>query len=271
MNSSDQIQWLACNETWTGPSIGAEAIWGQSATVGFAATVVAASVFGCTFVPFKFVNAGDGIFSQWVMCAAIFQFGLLIQLVRGVSQFYPLVVLSGCIWCLGNCCVVPIINFIGLALGMLIWNCTNVFLGWASGRFGFFGICPQIPKDPIMNYIGVFLCLASAVIYAFVKSQPGKMPAIFKHNRRNTGDDMAIEHESEKIELKEVSLRTGTADDQDDSIVKIPSTLRRIVGVFLALASGCCYGIQFVSTTYVMNHYIVDGKRASQNGLLISH
>ena len=42
---------------------------------------------------------------------------------------------------------------------------------------------------------------------------------------------------------------------------------RRILGAVLSIFSGCCYGVQFSFATYIQNHTIVDGVRASQNGL----
>ena len=31
--------------------------------------------------------------------------------------------------------VVPIIQTVGMALGLLIWGTTNMLMGWASGRY----------------------------------------------------------------------------------------------------------------------------------------
>jgi len=42
-------------------------------------------------------------------------------------------------------------------MGILIWGVVNCVTGWASGRFGLFGIKASIPANPILNYIG--LCL----------------------------------------------------------------------------------------------------------------
>ena len=42
---------------------------------------------------------------------------------------------------------------------------------------------------------------------------------------------------------------------------------RRVIGATLSALSGCCYGTQFTFTTLIQNHAVIDGQRASQNGL----
>lgn len=38
--------------------------------------------------------------------------------------------LGGALWCLGNVTVVPIVNSIGLSLGILLWGLSNMLVGW---------------------------------------------------------------------------------------------------------------------------------------------
>lgn len=38
--------------------------------------------------------------------------------------------LGGALWCVGNVTVVPIVNNIGLSLGMLLWGLSNMLVGW---------------------------------------------------------------------------------------------------------------------------------------------
>ncbi len=59
----------------------------------------------------------------------------------------------------GNASAIPIIRRIGMALGMLIWNTTNCLTGWATGRFGMFGMTPRPPKNDLLNYFGLGLVL----------------------------------------------------------------------------------------------------------------
>ena len=62
---------------------------------------------------------------------------------------------------LGNVTAIPIVNTIGMGLGILIWSSSGLLFGWASGRFGWFNTKPQIPASDILNYIGL--------IFAFVR------------------------------------------------------------------------------------------------------
>lgn len=144
-------------------------------------------------------SAGDGMFYQWVMCTGIWVFGLVLQIVLffhplGTTlteaggnasaaeielaakpdaysvKFYPVVLLGGALWATGNCCAVPVINSIGLGMGLLLWGsrrsltaasssgvaphrsppcpegCTNMLTGWASGRFLNHALFPGAPR-----------------------------------------------------------------------------------------------------------------------------
>jgi hypothetical protein len=45
-------------------------------------------------------------------------------------QLLFLAMLGGALWCVGNITVVPIVNSIGLSLGMLLWGLSNMLIGW---------------------------------------------------------------------------------------------------------------------------------------------
>jgi hypothetical protein len=49
---------------------------------------------------------------------------------------------GGVLWCTGNILCGPTIQLIGLASGLLIWGNTCMLSGWASGKFGLFGLTP---------------------------------------------------------------------------------------------------------------------------------
>ena len=57
----------------------------------------------------------------------------------------------------GNIAVVPIIKTIGLGLGILIWGSFNTLTGWASSRFGWFGMDAEEVSKPMLNYVGAGL------------------------------------------------------------------------------------------------------------------
>lgn len=171
-----------------------------SAGIGFACAGVAIVFFGSNFVPVKRFETHDGIFFQWVLCTGIWFFGFLVQLVLLATdggsaaapaanasaaellayrpdpysvKFFPFAMWGGAFWALGNTMAVPVINSIGLSMGMLIWGCTNMLMGWATGAFGLFGTTVD-KVDPTLNYTGVALVVAALCIFTFIEPTVGK-------------------------------------------------------------------------------------------------
>uniref|UniRef100_A0A8C2ATH0 Transmembrane protein 144a n=1 Tax=Cyprinus carpio TaxID=7962 RepID=A0A8C2ATH0_CYPCA len=123
-------------------------------TYGFISCAVAVVFFGSNFVPVKKIETGDGMFFQWILCAAIWTVSLVVNIILHSPKFWPLVMLGGAIWATGNITVVPIVKTIGLGLGLLIWASFNLLLGWASSRFGWFGIGAESVSKPVLNSCG---------------------------------------------------------------------------------------------------------------------
>nr|CAD2137477.1 unnamed protein product [Meloidogyne enterolobii] len=63
--------------------------------------------------------------------------------------------LGGLLWAIGNLTAIPIIKTIGLGMGILIWGTVNCVVGWATGRFGLFGVNASTPSSPNLNYLGL--------------------------------------------------------------------------------------------------------------------
>ncbi|NXX84984.1 TM144 protein, partial [Urocolius indicus] len=150
---------------------------GTDLTIGFTSSAVAVFLFGTNFVPVKKFDTGDGMFFQWILCASIWIVSLVVNLMQNCPRFWPLAMVGGFVWATGNVTVVPIVKTIGLALGLLIWASFNLLTGWASSRFGWFGIDPEEVSRPILNYIGAGLSLLSAVIFLFIKTEVQSSPA----------------------------------------------------------------------------------------------
>lgn len=111
-----------------------------NAAFGFIGAAVAVLCFGTYAVPVKLSPVADGIFFQWVACAAILLVGLVAQLASQATTIYPIAMIGGMLWCIGNVTVVPIIGLIGLGLGLLLWGLANMLVGWCVGVdfFSFF-------------------------------------------------------------------------------------------------------------------------------------
>jgi hypothetical protein len=123
---------------------------------------------------------------QWLLCVGIWLCGLMVQLIRG-SEFEPLAMVGGVMWACGNAATVPIIQMIGLGVGMCLWGTATLIMGWASGRFGFLGINKQTVENQAMNIIGLLLCVASMGLMFQVKSVKEEEEAARLHSGLDHG------------------------------------------------------------------------------------
>jgi uncharacterized membrane protein YvlD (DUF360 family) len=133
--------------------------------LGYIAMAIAVTFFGSNFVPVKKFDAGDGFVFQWIMCGAIWIVGLVVQCIRDSPKFWPFAMLGGVIWATGNATVVPIVNLLGLGLGLLTWGLSNMLTGWATSKFGWFGIEKNTftHQGQILNYAGIAVAVLSMV------------------------------------------------------------------------------------------------------------
>lgn len=83
-------------------------------------------------------------------------------------KFFPLAAVGGALWATGNTLSVPVINLIGLGLGLLVWGAANMLTGWATGMFGLFGTSRDHLDNPHLNFIGVALAVIALSLYTQV-------------------------------------------------------------------------------------------------------
>uniref|UniRef100_A0A3Q3W966 Uncharacterized protein n=1 Tax=Mola mola TaxID=94237 RepID=A0A3Q3W966_MOLML len=198
---------------------------------GTAANAAAVLLYGSNFVPVKRIETGDGMFFQWVTCAAIWVVSMVGNLILHSPKFYPFAMLGGAIWATGNIAVVPIVKAIGLSLGVLIWGSSSLLMGWASSRFGWFGIAAEDVSRPILNYCGAGLCLLSGLIFFFVRSDVELHP-----NSEST--PLLIDRVSVLIVL----------------FIYLFIKLSSKSGCLLAVVSGVLYGLFLVPVLYIKSH-----------------
>lgn len=233
--------------------------------LGFITAFIAVFFYGTNFAPVKKFDTGDGMFFQWVLCSAIMFVGIVVQLIRSSPKFYPIVMLGGFLWETGNICVVPIIKTIGLGLGLCMWGVTNLLSGWVTGRFGLFGLNAEVPNNQVLNYVGVALAVASAVIFAMVRNEVST--AGLDHTIVVTESDLETSSERSPL-LGPTSTRINEpqsdVDLDDESFIdRLSPGAKRIVGVLLCIFSGLFYGQIFTPATYIQDNV----KGASQNGI----
>lgn len=93
---------------------------------------------------------------QWLIAAGIWVVGLGVFAVEGFPKFYPLAMLGGILWAIGesrprvikerstgNATAGGIMRVLGMSLGILVWGTVNCVAGWAVGR---------LPSGPLTSF-----------------------------------------------------------------------------------------------------------------------
>jgi len=142
--------------------------------LGLVYCVVAGVGFGTNFLPVKKIEAGDGIFFSFCMSIGIMIVGLVASFAaqtdesdafKDLPTFQPYAVLGGATWMIGNLMCPLIIKWIGLGLGLTVWDLTNMIMGWATGYFGLFHVKREEVKNPGLNLVGVSLAVLSLFLF----------------------------------------------------------------------------------------------------------
>uniref|UniRef100_A0A8R1EA90 Uncharacterized protein n=1 Tax=Caenorhabditis japonica TaxID=281687 RepID=A0A8R1EA90_CAEJA len=61
-------------------------------------------------------------------------------------------------------------NRLGLAVPILIWNTISCLTGWATARYGLFGVPEGVPSSIVLNYLGVAVLVVGSSFFLFIKS-----------------------------------------------------------------------------------------------------
>lgn len=143
--------------------------------IGLAWCLLAGVGFGINYLPVKKVEPGDGIFFTFCMSIGILLVGLLWSFVAhtettdyfsGIPTFEPYAMLGGMTWMLGNFMCPIIIRWIGLGLGLTVWDLSNMIMGWATGYLGLFGVPKEVVHQQWMNFLGLALAVVSLFFFA---------------------------------------------------------------------------------------------------------
>ena len=255
---------------------------GDDTLTGVLLTIIPIVCFGSNYLPVKSFDTGDGVFFQWVMSVAILIGGFVTYSIQKFPPFYVGAMIGGCIWSLGNLCVVPIVRLVGLSIGLLIWAITCMIVGWAVSTFGLFGTDKSELCYDYLNYTGVAVCAIGAAMIAFVKPSLDKKEAgsdqenspllSNKSNHLVQNQDITNEEENSPPSLTKDShlLLTQNVKEEKGFITKVKHIfkrntevedpgngdglewveslhpiLRKTLGVGLGVLSGTFYGFQF--------------------------
>uniref|UniRef100_A0A8C5F694 Transmembrane protein 144 n=1 Tax=Gadus morhua TaxID=8049 RepID=A0A8C5F694_GADMO len=205
---------------------------------GFLSLSLAVLLYGSYLVPMRRADPRDGMFFQWVMCAAVWSTAKLGDLLLGSPPAPPLALLGGVAWATGNMAVVPTVEAVGLGLCVLLSGSSSLLMGWASSRFGWFGVSPEEVSRPLLNYCGAGLCLVSGVIFFFVKT------------------NVAAESADSSPLLPTNGTVPPALSPPVDCTFSSPPPPR---GFLLAVASGLLYGSSFVPVLYIKEHALLNG------------
>jgi hypothetical protein len=155
------------------------------------------------------------------------------------------------LWSTGNLVIVFCIKTCGLAVGLLIWGTTSLLMGWASGRFGFFGIKPQVPRTRIklgLNYASVILAIVSAIFFLFIKpTNASRKPRYDAKNGEKISDGM-VKTSVTPVETEEI-LETDFP-----FLNRLSHRAQKALGCVLAAVAGAFYGTMFIPDQYIRDH-----------------
>ncbi|GMT14542.1 hypothetical protein PFISCL1PPCAC_5839 [Pristionchus fissidentatus] len=132
--------------------------------------------------------------------------------------------------CSGNVFSVPIIEGIGVGLGMLIWGTIQVLVGWGVARFGLFDLLlPSPTEHDVLNYIGLAITLICGICFVFVR-----------HNKENEEEEKKESENS--IEMDEVDSPKAEEKVKEPESTKA-SVLRKIPYLLMAGCLGVLHGL----------------------------
>ncbi|VDL72391.1 unnamed protein product [Nippostrongylus brasiliensis] len=191
----------------------------QSFALGLASAIFATLLYGSCYVPVRWFEAGDGLYFQWLMCIGQLVVGVVVLAVYAWPPVYPLAMLGGLFFAIGNALTITIMDGIGMAVGSLLWNTVTCIVGWAVSRFGLFGSLMKVPYDNVMNIIGVVVVCVGGCFFATLKHHPMKVrPAPWQLSEM---DNQSLDGKPEERPI---------------------STVRRIIATLLTVFVGFLYG-----------------------------
>ncbi|CAD7943777.1 unnamed protein product, partial [Amoebophrya sp. A25] len=242
---------------------------GSSALGGYVAVLTAGLFFGSNFVPARKYPTGNGIFFQWLMCSGIFITGLSLYCLLGFPSVprphYAM--LGGAFWCGGNLMAVPIIQRIGMALGLCVWNVCNMLIGWTSGFLGILGATKADVAIPWLNVTGAFMACCACACYMGIKPTMSKGEAKKQQEREQ---QVAMEMHSLALEPR-VSIEQNGGPRTSGTLGQLGFAEVRPAGQRTTLASPLIPDQIFNPLAPTISVVPADSKSASSGNLQKLH
>jgi hypothetical protein len=140
-------------------------------------------------------------------------------------------------------------------------------MGWASGRFGFFGVKPQVPTTTtklVLNYASVVLAATSAIIFLFIKSTRG--PPKPRYGTIN-GEKIPVNIPKPST----ITIETEKILETDFPFLnRLSNPVQKALGCALAATAGSFFGMIFIPDQYIRDHsdkFIYKNDIPPKNGL----
>ena len=209
------------------------------------------------------------------MLTAVFLVGVAVYVYRGFPTFYGLDMLAGAIWCIGNSLCVPIINRIGLGLGLVMWCAMVLVSGWATGITGIMGNNPQsdlIVSWPL-NITGVVMALCATILASFIKTTQTPPKSAELHDDYapftvNSNQDPFLAQSS-------TSFPTDSEKNTDPLVdSQAASSRAHIEGIAMGMVAGVMFGVNYnlvqrvIDTVPEASHAAIDHTFAYFSGAL---
>ncbi|KJH46208.1 hypothetical protein DICVIV_07728 [Dictyocaulus viviparus] len=203
--------------------------------IGLLAVIMASIFFGSVFVPVKKIAAGDGFTAQLFLCLGAVFTSAVVHVSLGFPALHELAIIGGILWATANAFAIQIMNRLGMALSMLVWNTISCLTGWATSRYGLLGLPAAEPASSALNYIGIMVLIIGGATYMFVKN--------------NTQTDTVID--TDLIDRKKLYALDISTDKEGTEEI---SVLERIGSFAAAMLCGICYGSMWIPVNYIKNH-----------------
>ena len=143
-------------------------------------------------------------------------------------------------------------------------------MGWAGGRFGIFGVTPQVPSSNsklALNYLGVIFAAISGIFFLFIKST--NTPKESAYSKASDGQ--------EEVQLDKIGLSNINGSDEETDfpfLNRLSEKAQKIMGCALAALAGLFYGLMFIPDQYIRDHeakYTIHGEPPPADGLYYIH
>lgn len=82
---------------------------------------------------------------------------------------FPEGIFGGSLFAVANLLIPTVVNRLGLGVGFMLWNATNITFGFLISRFGLFGVAQTIPSHPLLSLLGILFMLGSIGVYGMIK------------------------------------------------------------------------------------------------------